>query len=78
MSRILKTRVAKLEARNKLPRRIRSTVARFAPDGSLLGPMPTSKRIMVVTDFGTDAEWQAAVLAQQQRLVGEAKEGALQ
>lgn len=69
----LAARIAKLEQRGKRPSAIHNSVARFTPEGQLVGPMPKSKRIMVVKDHGTDAEWEAALLKQQSKLIGDAQ-----
>lgn len=69
MTHSLKHRIAKLEARNQPPQRMQCNVVRFTPEGDLVGDMPTSKRLLIVTDFGTDDEWQAAAIAQQAKLI---------
>lgn len=68
-TRALKARLKKLEAKNEPPQRMQSNVARFTPEGRLVGDAPTSKRLLIVTDFGTDDEWQAAAIAQQTKLI---------
>lgn len=73
MVRGLASRVTKLERRSVPPARVRSSVARFTPQGQLIGTMPKGP-CMIVTDHGSDDEWQAALLAQQARLINEASE----
>jgi hypothetical protein len=73
MVRGLASRVTKLERRSVPPARVRFSVARFTPQGQLIGTMPKGP-CMIVTDHGSDDEWQAALLAQQARLVDEASE----
>ena len=69
MARFLKGRLAKLEQRGKRPSIIHNSVARFTPEGQLIGELPKAKRVMIVTDFGTDAEWSEQLEAQQARLI---------
>ncbi|MFG6516778.1 hypothetical protein ACGYLX_04900 [Sulfitobacter sp. 1A13496] len=66
-------RLKRLETRNRPPARVRSSVARFTPEGKLIGTMPKGP-CMIVTEHGSDDEWQAALLAQQARLINEASE----
>lgn len=72
MTRTLAARVKRLEQRSEPPQRMHTNVVRFSPDGRLVGPMPMSKRLLIVTDFGNDDEWQAAAIAQQTKLVNAA------
>ncbi|WP_227271561.1 hypothetical protein [Roseobacter weihaiensis] len=72
MARFLMGRLAKLERRGKRPSIIHNSVARFTPEGQLVGPMPKAKRIMRVTDFGSDAEWSTKPREQQIRLISSA------
>lgn len=72
MIRTRAARLKKLEARNEPPQRIQSNVARFCPEGRLVGAPPTSNRLLIVTDFGTDEEWEAAAIAQQTQLINSA------
>jgi len=65
----LAARVAKLEQRGKRPSIMHNSVARFTPEGQLVGTMPKAKRIMCVTDFGTDDQWSEQLEAQQARLI---------
>lgn len=73
MVRGLASRLKRLEARNRPATRIRGSVARFTPEGQLVGTMPKGP-CMIVTDHGSDDEWQAALTAQQARLINEASE----
>jgi len=66
-------RLKRLETRNRPPVRVHGSVARFTPEGQLIGTMP-KRPCMIVTDHGSDDEWQAALLAQQARLINEASE----
>ena len=72
MTRAMASRVAKLEQRGKNPSIIYNSVARFTPEGQLVGPMPKAKRIMIVTDFGTDDQLSARLLNQQEMLIASA------
>lgn len=72
MARAIAARLKRLETRKRPPVRVRGSVARFTPDGQLIGPMPKG-RCIVVTDFGTDAEWSECLQAQQARLVESAQ-----
>lgn len=72
MAAFLKGRVSKLETRNRPPVRVRNTVLTFdAQTGATIGPKPKGP-CMVVPHFGTDDEWQTAILSQQERLIAEA------
>lgn len=66
-------RLKRLETRNRPPVRGHGSVARFTPQGRLVGTMPKGP-CMIVTDHGSDDEWQAALLAQQARLINEASD----
>jgi hypothetical protein len=66
-------RLKRLETRNRPPVRVHGAVARFTPQGQLIGTIPKGP-CMIVTDHGSDEEWQAALLAQQARLINEASE----
>lgn len=72
MARFLKNRLAKLEQRGKQPSIVHNSVARFSPEGQLIGELPKAKRIMCVTDFGTDDQWSARLLNQQEMLIASA------
>lgn len=65
----LAARIKRLEQRARPQRRTHGSVARFTPEGRLVGPMPKAKRIMCVTDFGTDDQWSEQLEAQQARLI---------
>ena len=67
----LAARLKRLETRNRPPVRVHGSVARFTPQGQLIGTMPKGP-CMIVTDHGTDDEWSAAVRSQQERLVASA------
>lgn len=69
----LAARIKRLEKRAQPQRRTHGAVARFTPQGQLIGTMPKGP-CMIVTDHGSDDEWQAALLAQQARLINEASE----
>ena len=69
----LAARIKRLERRAQPQRRTHGSVARFTPEGKLIGTMPKVP-CMIVTDHGSDDEWQAALLAQQARLINEASE----
>lgn len=69
----LTARIRRLEADRRPPVRVHGSVARFTPQGQLIGTMPKGP-CMIVTDHGTEDEWQAALLAQQARLINEASE----
>lgn len=74
MTRALASRVAKLERRAVPPVRVRNNVVEYdAATGEVIGPRPKGP-CMIVTDHGSDDEWQAALLAQQARLINEASE----
>ena len=64
----LAARIKRLEKRAQPQRRTHGSVARFTPEGRLVGTMPKGP-CMIVTDHGSDDEWQAALLAQQARLI---------
>lgn len=68
----LAARVKRLEQRARPERRKHSSVARFTPEGQLIGQLPKAKRIMCVTDFGTDDQWSARLLNQQEMLIASA------
>ena len=69
MARFLMGRLAKFEQRGKRPSITHNSVARFTPEGQLVGLMPKAKHIMCVTDFGTDDQWSEQLEAQQARLI---------
>ncbi len=60
-------RLKRLETRNRPPVRAHGAV------GQLIGTIPKGP-CMIVTDHGSDDEWQAALMAQQARLINEASE----
>ena len=71
MAAFLKGRVSKLETRNRPISRIRNTVLTIdAFTRKAIGPRPKGP-CMVVMDFGD--QWQATLLAQQERLIAEAR-----
>ena len=67
MAHFFASRVAKLEARKVKPSVVRGSVVRFTPEGRVLGTVPP-RPFMAVTDHGTDAQWQIALLKQQTQL----------
>jgi len=72
MARAIAARLKRLETRNSPPVRVRNTVLTFdAQTGATIGPKPKGP-CMVVPHFGTDDEWQTAILSQQERLIAEA------
>lgn len=67
----LASRIAKLEQRAKAANPVaRASVVEFgAATGKPTAPLPTARRVMVATNFGTDADWQAACRRQQTALL---------
>ena len=73
MTRFLKGRVAKLEARNEPPQRMQSNVVYFDPDTDrILTPQPLPKKIMLVPRWASDEAWAEAAIEQQTRLINSA------
>lgn len=75
MTRLLKSRVPRLETRGRPPVRVRNNVVIYDPQSdAILSPLPPKgRKIMLAPHFGTDAEWGDALLAQQAKLIGDAK-----
>lgn len=73
MSGAFKSRLAKLEALRKRPTRVRNHVVTVDPEGRVIGPLTKRRPVMIVVDHGTGDEWEAALSAQQSKLIGEAK-----
>ena len=69
----LTARIRRLEADRRPAPRVRSSVATFTPDGRLIGEMPKVPYMLVI-DHGSEHAWQAALMAQQARLINEASE----
>ena len=70
-SAAFRSRLVRLEARAGHTSRLNSGVVTVDTEGRVIsGPSPGHRgRVMVVVDHGTDAEWEAALRAQQARLV---------
>ena len=71
MARAIAARLKRLETRKHPPVQVRTGVARFMPNGQLEGELP-KRPFMVMTDFGTDKEWEAKLRRQQRDLMEEA------
>lgn len=70
MARLLSSRVAKLEQRNRPTARVRSSVVEIdAATRKPIGPMPTRGRVMVVTTWPSDEAWSRALRRQQAQLI---------
>jgi hypothetical protein len=74
MTRALASRLAKLEALRKRPTRVRNHVVTLDPEGRVIGPLTKRRPVMIVVDHGTNDEWEAALSAQQSKLIGDAAE----
>ena len=68
MAHFFASRVAKLEARKVKPSTRASVIELNAVTGAPMGRIPPARRVMVATNFGTDAQWQIALLKQQTKL----------
>lgn len=73
MARIgLAARIAKLEAR-QAKKRTANRVVFVDPAAFEAKGFPFGGRVMVVADYGTNAEWEAALTAQQRTLLAAAR-----
>lgn len=61
-------RLKRLEIRSRPPVRVHGSVARFTPEGQLIGTMPKGP-CMIVIDHGDDVEWEADLIQQQRDLI---------
>lgn len=67
MTRTALSRLKRLEAQRQAPPTTRRHVVRFSPAGVLLDDLPNGT-FMVVTDHGTDTEWEDCLAGQQRSL----------
>lgn len=73
MTRLLKGRVAKLEAQRRPPPQPESNVVFFDPQtDEILTPLPKNKKIMLVPRWPDNEAWETALREQQDRLIASA------
>lgn len=73
MTRFLKSRVAKLETRNRPPEPAHRSVVYFDPiSDRILTPLPHAKKIMLVPHWPSEEAWAEAAIEQQTRLINSA------
>lgn len=72
MTRFRKNRLSKLESLNQPTQRVRRNVVEYcAETGAIIGPVPPKgTKVMMVPHF---KDWPAALMAQQERLIAEAR-----